>query len=257
MQFADHFSKLARQYARYRPGYPDKLFVFLAAVVPGHDLAWDCGTGSGQAALSLANYFDRVIATDASGGQIAHASLHPKVEYRQERAESVSIPDGSCDLVTSAVAVHWFDLPGFYQEVGRVLKDGGVLAVWTYSQLDLSPEIDRIVLEYQYEILGSYWPPEIHYVFENYRTLPFPFQELPHPQFSMSVQWDLDELGGFLASWSAAQKYLEAEGQHPLERIWPALSAAWGDPSEKKEINWPIYARIGRKAGYSPQNSLF
>ncbi|RPI81702.1 MAG: class I SAM-dependent methyltransferase [Chloroflexi bacterium] len=247
MNFPDHFSKLARQYARYRPRYPDDLYAFLSAVVHGHELAWDCGTGSGQAAVGLANYFDIVIATDASEDQIAHAAPHPKVEYRQEKSENVSLPDASCDLVTVAVAVHWFDLPLFYQEVWRVLKPGGVLAVWGYSELQITPEIDKIILEYQYEVLDGYWPDGIHYLFEKYRTLPFPFQELPHPEFNMTTHWNLDELTGFLASWSAAQKYMEAKGHHPLEQIWSALSAAWGDEEQKKEFHWPLHTRIGRK----------
>lgn len=246
MDFPDHFSKLSRQYARYRPTYPDDLYAFLSIVVPGHDLAWDCGTGSGQAALSLENYFDRVIATDASEDQLAHAAPHPKIDYRHEKSESVSIPDTSCDLVTVALAVHWFDLPHFYQEVYRVLKPGGILAVWGYSMINITPEVDKIILEYQYEVLNGYWPDGIHYLFEQYRTLPFPFQELPHPNFSMITHWDMDELVGFLASWSAAQKYLESNGHHPLEQIWPAISAAWGDPSEKKEMHWPLHTRIGR-----------
>lgn len=71
--FEDHFSDRSASYAQYRPTYPDDLFEFLANNCAGHDLAWDCATGSGQSALGLVDYFDRVIATDASEAQIAAA----------------------------------------------------------------------------------------------------------------------------------------------------------------------------------------
>jgi hypothetical protein len=49
----DHFSAHAARYGAYRPTYPDALFEYLASLVPAHDLAWDCATGNGQAALGL------------------------------------------------------------------------------------------------------------------------------------------------------------------------------------------------------------
>lgn len=73
----DHFSAIASEYARGRISYPDDLFGFLAAECHSHDLAWDCATGSGQAALSLARTFSNVIATDISKELLALAPAHP------------------------------------------------------------------------------------------------------------------------------------------------------------------------------------
>ena len=56
--FEDHFSKHSEQYAQHRPHYPDEIYAYLASIAPGHSLAWDCGTGNGQAAIGLAKYFD-------------------------------------------------------------------------------------------------------------------------------------------------------------------------------------------------------
>jgi len=77
MKFRDHFSEQAQTYARHRPHYPDELFEYLASIAPGRDLAWDCGTGNGQAALGLARHFNRVVASDASSEQIKQATRHP------------------------------------------------------------------------------------------------------------------------------------------------------------------------------------
>ena len=82
MTFKDHFSKQAADYAKFRPSYPQKLFAYFGSIAPNRQLAWDCGTGSGQAAVALASVFDRVIATDASEKQISNAQPHDRVEYR-------------------------------------------------------------------------------------------------------------------------------------------------------------------------------
>src|SRR5512145_3219980 len=148
MEFADHFSRRAPEYARFRPRPPASLVDFLAASTPAHDLAWDCGTGSGQAAVALAVRFDRVIATDPSDRQLARAEPHPRVEYRIGRESASGLDDASADLVTAAQAAHWFDLPAFYAEVDRVLRPGGLITVWTYGLLNVTPEIDDVVMSF-------------------------------------------------------------------------------------------------------------
>src|SRR5215208_5997797 len=135
--FEDHFSGHSKQYAQHRPQYPDEIYAYLASIAPGHSLAWDCGTGSGQAALGLAKYFTKVYATDASAEQIAHAYPHANVEYHAEPAEHVSLNDSSVDLVTVAVAIHWFHFEEFYREVKRVLKPNGIHAACTYNAVEV------------------------------------------------------------------------------------------------------------------------
>ncbi|MEO8452199.1 MAG: SAM-dependent methyltransferase, partial [Gemmatimonadota bacterium] len=51
--FQDHFSAGARGYAAFRPTYPAAVFEWIASQCAGHDLAWDCATGNGQAARGL------------------------------------------------------------------------------------------------------------------------------------------------------------------------------------------------------------
>lgn len=245
-RFEDHFSIQSAQYAQYRPKYPDEVYAYLASIAPGHSLAWDCGTGNGQAAIGFAKYFDKVHATDASADQISLAYPHEKVEYRVEPAEHVSLSNSSVDLVTVAVAIHWFNFDEFYREVRRVLKPDGVIAVWTYNALEISPEIDELIHHYYHEIVGEYWPERIRYIEQRYETLPFPFEEIPPPSFAMEISWNLMQLAGFLDSWSATQRYKAQKGQHPLEVIWPKLRAAWGNESEPHLIRWPLYFRIGR-----------
>jgi hypothetical protein len=244
--FQDHFSAQAREYARYRPRYPGELFAYLASVSPGRQLAWDCGTGNGQAARGLVRHFNCVIASDASAKQLARAAAHERIEYRVERAEEVSLEAHSVDLVTVAIAVHWFDLEQFYRAVRCVAAANGILAVWTYHLPVIEPEIDRLFVHYYRDVLSGYWPEQMRYLDERYQTLPFPFEELAPPEFTMRADWDLAHLTGFLDSWSATRKYQQERGEHPLEAIWPELLKAWGKPSQRRRIRWPLYLKVGR-----------
>jgi len=246
LNFEDHFSKHSEQYAQYRPQYPDEIYAYLASLAPARSLAWDCGTGNGQAALGLAKHFDKVHATDASAEQISLAYPHHKVDYHVEPAEHVSLDTASVDLVTVAVAIHWFNFDEFYREVKRVLRSDGILAAWTYSFPEISPQIDELVRQYYYEIVGVYWPERIRYLEERYETLPFPFEEIVPPPFVMEIHWNLNQFAGFLDSWSATQRYKAHKGHHPLEIIWPKLLAAWGDENDQRLIRWPLHFRVGR-----------
>ena len=177
----DHFSGHAACYQQFRPNYPDALFTYLAALCPAHELAWDCATGNGQAAVALAPHFERVIATDASAQQIDQAGPHPNVEYLVAPADKAPINDGIVDLVTVAQALHWFDVKSFYAEVNRSLKSGGVLAVWCYQLHSINPEIDSIVTQLYSGIVGPYWPPERKIVEDGYKSLPYRSTNLPRP----------------------------------------------------------------------------
>lgn len=252
LSFEDHFSKHSQTYAQYRPQYPEEIYAYLASIAPGRSLAWDCGTGNGQAAIGLAKYFDKVYATDASAEQILHAYTHPNVEYRVEPAEHVSLHDSSVDLVTVAVAIHWFNFDEFYGEVRRVLKPTGILAAWTYNSVEVIPEIDLVVKRYSDEILRGYWPDRIRLLEGGYKTIPFPFDEILPPSFAMQAEWTLDQFAGFLNSWSATQRYREQNGHHPLESIWSELSSAWGNENDQRLIRWPLHFRIGKNTGYRP-----
>jgi len=251
MTFKDHFSKQAAGYAKFRPRYPQKLFDYLRSIAPSRQLAWDCGTGNGQAAVGLASVFDRVIATDASEKQIASAQSHKIVEYRVAPAENSGIESETLDLIMVAQALHWFDLDRFYAEAQRVLKLDGVLAASAYNLLQIEPAIDEIVNRYYYEVVGPFWPPERKLV-EQFSDLPFPFQEIDPPEFEMTAQWNLDHLLGYLQTWSSTQRFIAANKRDPLEAIADDLRAAWGDPGQMRKVVWPLILRVGINAMPKP-----
>jgi SAM-dependent methyltransferase len=244
MTFKDHFSRQAVDYAKFRPGYPQELFDYLRSIAPSRQLAWDCGTGNGQAAVRLASVFDRVIATDASEKQIANAEPQERVEYPVAPAENSGIESGTIDLIMVAQALHWFDLNRFYAEVQRVLKPDGVLAASAYNLLHIDPAIDEVVNRYYYEVVGPFWPPERKLV-EQFADLPLPFHEIDPPKFEMTASWNLEHLVGYLRTWSSTQRFIAAKDSDPLEQIADELRRAWGDSQQTRKVVWPLILRIG------------
>jgi SAM-dependent methyltransferase len=241
--FKDHFSRQAADYAKFRPRYPSELFRYLASISPRNALAWDCATGSGQAAVELANVFEQVIATDASEKQVANAEPHPRVEYRVAPAERSGLRAQSVDLVTIAQALHWFELDRFYAELRRVLRPQGVIAAWAYKLARIAPAIDELVSHYYSEVVGEYWPAE-RVLVEKFEELPFGFDEVAAPPFEMAAEWKVEQLLGYLRTWSATQRFMAAEERDPLEEIEGELREAWEE--DVRRVVWPLTVRVGR-----------
>jgi len=246
--FNDHFASVATHYADGRPTYPPVLFEWLAGLCNARDLAWDCGAGSGQASLELAGHFKHVVATDGSEAQIALAAQHPRIEYRVALAEESGLNDKCADLIVVAQALHWFDPKRFYVEAGRVLKPGGVIAAWSYGVLKVEgDEVDAIVQRFYYDEVGSYWPPERRHVESGYRDLAFPFRRITPRQFAMNARWNLEQLLGYLRSWSASAQFIKIKGFDPVTIVERDLRKCWGDASQLRTVDWPLAMLVGQR----------
>jgi SAM-dependent methyltransferase len=243
---ADHFSAQSAAYAAFRPTYPDALGEWLATVAPSPIRVWDCATGSGQAAVMLARHFQEVIATDASVAQLANAARHERITYRVASADHSGLADASCDVVTVAQAAHWFSLSDFYAEAARVLRPGGLLAVWGYARLTSdSPEVDALVHHFQYTQLNGYWPAGREYVDDEYRSLPFQWPAVVTPRFEMTARWTRDQLLGYISSWSAVERYRRTTGTDPLPSLEAQIKDVWRDTPDVRTIRWPLFVRAG------------
>ncbi len=244
--FLDNFSRQAREYARFRPTYPDALFNWVAEQSPATDALWDCATGNGQAALSHAERFDRVFATDASATQIEHATPHPRIEYSVAPAEESGLEPGSVDAVTVATAIHWFDLSAFVEEVRRVLRPGGLFAFWTYADAELDPALRDLVREFSRGPLGPYWSDRVRSLWSaGYGAYAIPMEEIDAPIFEVEAAWNPDQLLGYLRTWSATQAFVEAQGEDPVSRIDAHVRATYGS-RDTVDIRWPLQLRAFR-----------
>ena len=246
--FQDHFSVSAAQYAGSRPTYPKQLFQYLAALCVSHQRAWDCGTGNGQAAIELAEFFEHVDASEASAEQLRNAKQSSKVSYHLCKAENSKLPSDSFDLVTVAQALHWFDLENFYSEVNRVLKPDGVFAAWGYSWFSINQQIDEVI---EHELLApikTYWAEQNKLLWDGYKTISFPFNELSPPDFEICLKWGIHELVQYVETWSALRAYQTATGDLIQDRLSRCLQSVWGGDATRHNVSMQIHFRVGTKA---------
>lgn len=241
------FSDNSEKYKKYRPSYPSELFQYLAKISPSTNTAWDAGCGSGQASIALSDFFTNVIATDISVEQIKNAYSKVNIRYFSCPSEYSNIDSNSVDLVICAQSIHWFDLDKFYDEVKRVLKPDGVIAAWSYNLFRVNQEIDDLIDKFYNDIIYNYWPVERKHVENGYKEIILPFNHLEAPSFSMTAEWNLEQLLGYINTWSGVSNYIELEAFNPLDFIEKELIKLWDrDESEYKTISWPLTLKISR-----------
>lgn len=240
------FSPIAKEYAQFRPLYPEQLFKWLSSIAPSKQMAWDCATGTGQSASSLVGQFEHVVATDISDELLAQAAAHERITYNKADALNSGLESDSIDLITVANAMHWFHGPEFEREVRRVLKPGGIIAAWSFAFARITPEVDRLTRKVHNEIVDPFWIGPNRIVEHGYKDLHFPYDLLDTPSFSMISKMDLHALEGYMRTWSASVKYLAKYGADPISLVHDELLVAWGDPGVVRDVQWQLNLKVGR-----------
>lgn len=241
----DNFSKQSTAYAQFRPGYPAALYDYLYEHCRSFEVAWDCATGNGQIAVALAEKFARVEATDISENQIRNAMPRPGVHYALGSAETSGFPAHTFDLVTVGQAAHWFDFKRFYPEMQRVLKPGGLLALIGYNMLRVDAEVDAFIDYFYHKTLQNCWDAERGLVEKAYKTIPFPLREIPFPEMHTEYRWTVDQLWGYLGTWSAVQHFIRQNGHSPLDEAMAQKLAEIWPAGLEKIVRFPVFGRIG------------
>lgn len=115
------------------------------------------GCGPGTVTRSLGRLFTTALGIDAGESMIStarslgglSASGEP-IRFEVSSAEDLgahlgshSVQDGSVDLITTATAAHWFDMPSFWRSAARVLKPGGTVAIWSSAGPRVSPSTPK------------------------------------------------------------------------------------------------------------------
>jgi SAM-dependent methyltransferase len=239
----DLFSSNSPGYAAFRPTYPKELYDFIISNVSTLDAAWDCACGNGQVARDLSEHFKKVYATDHSQSQLVNAFQKENIIYSIAPAEASGFPDRHFDLVTVGQALHWFDIPAFCKEARRVSKPGGIVAAWGYSLLSVNSEINPLLNHFYHDIIGPYWDKERKLVDDQYKTIEFPFTSIETPSFEFSFEWTLDELAGYLTTWSSVQKYIKTNGVNPVHDFIENIRPMWHG---KMKVSFPLFVLVGR-----------
>lgn len=243
----DNFSSQSDKYARYRPTYPQEFFDYLNSITPNKNNAWDCGTGNGQVAIELAKTFKHVHATDISQSQVDNAAPADNITYSVQPAESTKFENELFNLVVVAQAIHWFDFDRFYSELRRTAGKDALLCVVGYSRPTVSKEIDQLITSFYTNVIGPYWDKERRYIDEDYKTIPFPFNEIQAPQFANRLQWSLEHLIGYLNTWSAVKHFIKKNNYNPVDQLQPELERHWGG-GQTRAVTFPLLLRVGQIA---------
>jgi ubiquinone/menaquinone biosynthesis C-methylase UbiE len=243
------YDSLSGEYRKYRPRYPAALFSHLASLCHEREVAWDCATGNGQAAVGLAGHFAFVWATDAAQKQIQKAKRHKRVAYSQSDCKESGLPPMSVDLVCVAQALHWFgDSEPFYREVERVLRPGGVFVATCFFLPRVDGTIDKLVEElYRSEAIRRFWYPGFRHIEERYRSLPLPFGDPGQAvSFQMEEKWTRAQFQGYLRTWPHVSMALEKGKAAAVRQTLGAIKKAWGDVPARP-VTWEVSAHVVTK----------
>jgi hypothetical protein len=121
-----------------------------------------------------------------------------------------------------------------------------VLAIWGYALVVCDDSNINMALKSFYEeTVGPYWDAERKYIDDHYRTIPFPYDELPAAEFSIQQLWSLEDLSGYLNTWSSVQHFIKANGTNPVEGLRIQLQKIW-PPAAHIGFQFPLFVRLGR-----------
>ncbi len=114
--------------------------------------------------------------------------------------------------------------------------------------LEIAPRIDVIVRRFYHDVVGPYWPPERRITEARYQTIEFPFAEFPAPNFVIEQPVTLDDVAGYVRTWSATMRFVQQHGHDPVDGLVAELAPVWGEraPQESRSARWPVAMRIGR-----------
>ena len=154
------FSRLAHDYAKFRPGYSLDVahaIIGIARQPKSMLLAVDVGAGTGIWTRTLQEAgISTLVAVEPNDEMRAQGeAASVGIDWKKGTAEQTGIEKGSIDLLTMASAFHWADTEVALAEFNRVLRHDGILALlWNPRSVEKSPEETRVqeLLDNHYRI---------------------------------------------------------------------------------------------------------
>jgi SAM-dependent methyltransferase len=144
----------AEGYDANRPTPPPALLDLLtrAAGVERPRLVVDLGSGTGLSTRAWAGRADEVVGVepqDAMRHRAEAVTDAANVRYVRGWSFDTGLPDGSADVVTCSQSFHWMEPVPTLAEAARILRPGGVLAVYDYELPPfVHPDVDAVFEEY-------------------------------------------------------------------------------------------------------------
>ncbi|OJJ47323.1 hypothetical protein ASPZODRAFT_132318 [Penicilliopsis zonata CBS 506.65] len=239
----------AARYAKARLSYPAELYQVVLdhhqATGGQFDTVLDVGCGPGNATRDLALSFDKAIGVDP-GEQMIEAAKElggttqtgSPIRFHVASAEDLardttSIWDiqGGVDLLTAAMAAHWFNMPEFWRAAERVVKPGGTVVLWTQASLYCHPstpnadKVQEALSHLEDVVLKPYVLPSNQLSHDLYDSLPLPWTVEPvvsafKESDFVRREWDRD---GILTN---GQDYAFGSDETSISRLERGLGTA-------------------------------
>jgi SAM-dependent methyltransferase len=188
------FGSIARDYDRFRPGYPADGIEWVLGRDPLRVL--DLAAGTGRLTRCLVELGHDVVAVEPDEQMIAVLRDQAEVEVHVGSAEQIPLPDASVDAVMVGQAFHWFDAPAALEEMARVLVPDGALGLLWNVLDDRVPWVDALTQvtggEARWSLTHGEPDPDLAPRFAGVVS-----REFPNPQ-----SMDLAHLLGVVESWS-------------------------------------------------------
>ena len=245
----------------------------------------DLGTGHGNVARRLSPNFNAVFALDPSKTMIEEAERitneHDAINnivFEESSAEKLEIiENGTADAVVSGEAAHWFDMDKFWPEMGRVLRQGGTVALWGYCDNAIvgHPKATEILSKWCYgddkKYMGPYWEqPGRNILRDLYRSIKPPtdlFEDIVRREFVPSrdgkenmgreakdeqpmieMEMTLEDFGNYIRTFSAYHNWAEdhkdekpkTEGGSGdvVDHMFTEMLTSGGEHFESLSTNW-------------------
>lgn len=130
------FDVVADDYDDVRPTYPDEIYDAIDRLSPlGSARVLDLAAGTGVATRQLLERGADVIAVDPGAPMLHQLKRRsPEVPVVVARAERLPFAQASFDVVSCATAWHWVEVAAAVEQVRRVVRSGGLLALWWANQ---------------------------------------------------------------------------------------------------------------------------
>ena len=250
-------------YAQFRPHYSVEVRNVIKEFVERHGCGLECvvdvGTGSGQALAYWTEVFHDCVGVDISAEQIKRATKAfqdkgaTNVKLHVSPAEDLPLSAGSCDLVTCATTWHWLDAEKFYKEATRVLRQPGVLAVYSYG-IPFFPHNQKatnVVRAFHTETLSKAWPPNMRHIVNQYKEVELPYSVTERQDITQSKPIPLSQFVAFLRTLASYRKFMkEFPGEDPVEDVHRELRDAFStrDADPIVDCTFPVFIILGAKA---------
>ena len=246
------FDELADAYDRYRIGYANDLYdaIFEYGLAPSSRVL-DLGCGTGLVGAELLKRRCRVVGLDLSEKMLARARQRaPEASFVQGRAEDMPFATASFDAAVSGQAFHWFDQPRVFAELNRVVRPGGVVAVWWKSFM--RGDAIRILRQEAAAEVGHPPPRDVMNDFDAFDAAPLEGKTL------RVVPWIVPmRVADFLGYEHSRALAREAFGER-LNDYFAALGKRLGSPDDQLSLSYIQLLYLGRvpRANPAPNSTL-